>query len=336
MRKLIPSYIRVPLVFFTIVGLVEYFIDSGEQPAFMQPVVLLFLVLVLVILLAIEGIVGSIDNILFQSLDEEAKERYLARKTEFPILDKIKALYKKLLGSKPIEEEGEIILDHNYDGIKELDNNLPPWWLYGFYITIIFGVVYMIRFHILGADDQFVEYEVEYAEAQRAIEEYKKTAKNLVDANTVEVLADASDLSAGKKIFETNCVACHMADGGGGIGPNLTDEYWILGGGIKNVFKTIAEGGRAGKGMVSWKSDLSPLEMAQVGSYILQFQGTTPANPKAPEGEIWVDASLKDTETGEEVHDVDIKIDTEDKIEDTDTEEGASEAMETTTVASNK
>ena len=292
MRNLIPSYIRVPVVFFIITGLVEYFVESGDQPAFMeQPVIMLFLLLVLFILIAIEGIIGSIDNILYQSLDKEAQERYDLARNKSPQFNRIKALYQKLLGSKPIEEEAEIILDHNYDGIKELDNNLPPWWLYGFYATIIFGVVYMIRYHVLNADDQFVEYEIEYAEAQRAIEEYKKTAKGLVDVNTVELLTEAADLKAGQKIFTTNCVACHMADGGGGIGPNLTDEYWILGGGIKNVFNTISEGGRSGKGMIAWKASLKPLEMAQVSSYLLQFQGTTPANPKAPEGEIWVDES---------------------------------------------
>ena len=93
-----------------------------------------------------------------------------------------------------------------------------------------------------------------------------------------------------------------MADGGGGIGPNLTDEHWILGGGIKNIFKTVSEGGRSGKGMIPWKTQLKPLEMAQVSSYVLSFQGTTPANPKDAEGDIWVDentaieeASTKET-----------------------------------------
>jgi cytochrome c oxidase cbb3-type subunit 3 len=104
----------------------------------------------------------------------------------------------------------------------------------------------------------------------------------------VELLTEAADINAGKIIFEANCVACHKADGGGGIGPNLTDGYWILGGGIKNVFNTISEGGRDGKGMVSWKNDLKPLEMAQVASYLLTFEGTTPAEPKEAEGEIWI------------------------------------------------
>lgn len=312
MRKLIPSYIRVPLFFFIIAGLVEYVVESGNQPAFMEkPVVMIFLLLVLIILIAIEAITGAMENVLFQSLDEEAKERYLAKQNESPALDKIKAIYKKLLGSKPIEEEGEIILDHNYDGIKELDNNLPPWWVYSFYATIIFGVIYMVRYHVLNADDQFVEYEVEYAEAQRAIEEYKKNAKDLVDVNTVELLTDASDLKAGQTIFEAKCAVCHKADGGGGIGPNLTDEYWILGGGIKNVFRTISEGGRAGKGMVPWsKEGLKPSEMAQVASYVLQFEGTTPAEPKATEGDIWVDKSTPEekSEESEETSDAE-KVD---------------------------
>ncbi len=130
---------------------------------------------------------------------------------------------------------------------------------------------------------------MEIAEAQAAIEAYRKTAKDLVDVNTVTLLTDASDLSAGKAIFEASCVVCHMADGGGGIGPNLTDQYWILGGGIKNVFRTISEGGRDGKGMISWKQTLKPAEMAQVASYLLTFQGTTPANPKAAEGDLYID-----------------------------------------------
>ena len=172
---------------------------------------------------------------------------------------------------------------------KNLDNNLPPWWKYSFYATIIFAVVYLVRFEVLNDYSQDEEYEMAVAEAKIQIAEWKKTAKNLVDVNTVTRLTETSDLNAGKNIFTTNCIACHKADGGGGIGPNLTDKYWILGGGIKNVFRTISEGGRDGKGMISWKSDLKPLEMAQVASYVLNFQGTTPAEPKKVEGELWVD-----------------------------------------------
>ena len=297
MRKLIPSYIRVPVIFFIIFGIVEYFIDSGEKPAFIEyPIVLLFLFLVLLILIAIEAIIGALENIMLFKLDDAAKDKFLAEKEKAIQFSWLKNTYNKLLGSKPIEEEGEIILDHNYDGIKELDNSLPPWWVYSFYISIIFAAVYLLRYHVFDGANQYDELQTEIAEAKTAIEEYKKTAKDLVDINTVTLLTEASDLSAGKAIFETNCVACHMADGGGGIGPNLTDNNWILGGGIKNVFRTVSEGGRDGKGMISWKQTLKPLEMAQVSSYLLTFEGTTPANPKAAEGDVWVDNDGEDVE----------------------------------------
>ena len=290
MKNMSPWWIRIPVIFFIIFGLMEYFIDSGEKPAFIEyPITQFFLLMVLLILIAIELILKSIENVMFQTLSAEGKERYLESKSKEWEWSWGKKMYQKLLGSKPIEAEGEIVLDHNYDGIKELDNELPPWWVYLFYATIIFAVIYLIRFEIYGDYDQDLEYELEVAEAQAEIEAYKKTAKDLVDVNTVELLTEASDISAGKSIVETNCVVCHMADGGGGIGPNLTDEYWILGGGIKNVFNTVSEGGRAGKGMVSWKQTLKPLEMAQVSSYLLNFQGTTAANPKAAEGDLWVD-----------------------------------------------
>lgn len=318
MRNLIPSWIRVPVVFFIIFGVVEYVVDSGEKPAFIEyPEVLLFLLLVLLILIAIEAIVGALENVMRHKLDEEAKARFLAEKENAYQFKWIKKTYIKLLGQKPIEEEGEIILDHNYDGIKELDNSLPPWWLWGFYATIVFAAIYLVRYHIFDGDTQIDELETELAEARLEVEAYKKTAVDLVDVNTVVALTDADALSTGKSIFETNCVACHMADGGGGIGPNLTDKHWILGGGIKNVFRTISEGGRSGKGMIPWKAQLKPSQIAKVASYVLTFEGTTPANPKVAEGDIWVD------------EDAGANMETEAPIEDeSTTTEGASETEE--------
>jgi len=290
MKNLIPSWIRVPVVFFFIFGLIEYFVDSGEKPAFIEyPVIMLFLFLVVLILIAIEAIVAALENVMLQNLSIESKARFLAEKESKFSFEWIKKLYKKSLDTKPIEEEHEIILDHNYDGIKELDNNLPPWWIYSLYASIIFAIIYLFKYEVFNGDNQIDELETEYAEAKIAIEEYKKTAKDLVDFNTVELLTETSDLNAGKTIFELNCVACHMVDGGGGIGPNLTDKNWITGGGIKNVFKTVSEGGRDGKGMIAWKQNLKASEIAQVSSYLLQFQGTTPVKPKAPEGDIWIE-----------------------------------------------
>lgn len=283
-------WIRIPIFFFLIFGLMEYFIESGSQLAIIAyPITNIFLLLVLLILIAIELIVASIENVMFNTLSEEAKQRYLAKKETQWKWDWAKRMYIKLLGSKPVEEEHEIILDHNYDGIRELDNKLPPWWVYLFYITIIFGIVYMARFHIFGGYDQQLEYEREIAAAREAVEAYKKTATDLVDVNTVEILTGDTDIKAGETIFVSNCAVCHKVDGGGGIGPNLTDDYWILGGGIKNVFNAISEGGRPGKGMISWKTNLKPNEMAQVASYVLNLHGITPAEPKEPEGDLWAD-----------------------------------------------
>ncbi|WP_299006785.1 cbb3-type cytochrome c oxidase N-terminal domain-containing protein [uncultured Tenacibaculum sp.] len=199
-----------------------------------------------------------------------------------------KKLISKWTEAKAIEQEDEIILDHNYDGIKELDNNLPPWWLYMFYATIIFAAVYLVRYHVLGADNQEMEYAQAVAEAKRELAAFKSTSTEaVIDAETATVLTDAGDLSRGKAVYNLNCAACHVADGGGGIGPNLTDEYWILGGGMKNIFNTIANGGRDGKGMVAWNKTLKPADIQKVASYIISLQGTTPAKPKEPQGELY-------------------------------------------------
>lgn len=289
------AYLRI--LAFVVIGflLLHWSGSTGDSSAFVeQPWLWAVLGIITLIYIAGEICIAALRNILYRTLSPDARIRYdeetvLAKENQF---SGIKRVYKKLLGDKPMEAEGEILLDHNYDGIKELDNNLPPWWVYGFYATIIFAVVYMVRYHVFDDVNQHEEYAIAVAEAKVEIEEYKRTAKDLIDVNTVELLTDASDLSAGKNVFTENCIACHKADGGGGIGPNLTDDNWILGGGIKNIFNTISEGGRAGKGMVSWKTDLKPSEMAQVASYVMSLRGTTPAEPKAPEGDIWVDENV--------------------------------------------
>lgn len=288
MRKGTPWWIRLPLIFFGIWMLMERFIDNGTKLAILDHRgAQLFMLLIFLMLIAIELILASIENIMFHTLSGEGKERYLAQNRRKLNWGWANALVAKLTKSRSLEQEGEIIMDHNYDGIQELDNVLPPWWVYLFYGCVIFAVVYMVRFHIIGDYTQLEEYEMKMAEAKLAVAEYKKTAKDLVDASTVEFLSEPSDLAAGKAVFTANCVICHMADGGGGIGPNLTDEYWILGGDIKDIFNTVSEGGRDGKGMVAWKQSLKPVEIAQVSSYIMTLAGTSPANPKAPEGDLF-------------------------------------------------
>jgi len=143
-----------------------------------------------------------------------------------------------------------------------------------------------VKYEMMGAPNQDMEYAQSVAQAKKELAAFRSTSKDaVIDAETVTVLTGDSDLSRGKAVYNLNCAACHIADGGGGIGPNLTDEYWILGGGIKNVFTTITNGGRDGKGMVAWGKTLKPKDIQKVASYIMSMQGTTPAKPKPPQGE---------------------------------------------------
>lgn len=291
MKKLIPAYVRVPVIFFAVFMAMEYFIDSGDRPAFIKfPMVSVFLFVFLFLLIAIEITMSAVDNIMYQLLTEEQKSKLNeANDLSFKDSEWYQKIMKRLTKTEPLESEGQLLLDHDYDGIKELDNNLPPWWVYLFYASIVFGIVYMVRFEVLGADNQEMELKKEVAQAKIDVAEYMKTAPDMMDEKTVTLLTDPADLATGKEIFTTNCAACHRADGGGQIGPNLTDEQWILGGGIKNIFHTLVNGGRDGKGMIAWKGTLKPKEMQKVASYIISLKGSNPADSKAPEGEIWVD-----------------------------------------------
>ena len=201
------------------------------------------------------------------------------------------SILNKLTRTVEVEKEEDILMHHEYDGIRELDNVLPPWWLWLFYGTIIWSVVYIFNVHISGTWlHQADEYELEMTQAKADVEAYLAKAAAAVDENTVTMMTDASTLAAGKNTFVTYCKACHGENGeGNAVGPNLTDVYWIHGGGIKEVFTTIKYG-VVEKGMQSWKKDLKPTEMQQVSSYILSLQGTNPANAKAPQGELWIPA----------------------------------------------
>ena len=291
MKKLIPAYIRVLLIFFAVFGAMEYFVDSGDRPAFVKfPMISVFLLVFLFLLIAIEITVSAIDTITYHLLTEEQKAQLEeAKSMDFKESEWYKKMMKAITKSESIENEDQLLLAHDYDGIKELDNTLPPWWVYLFYGCIVFAVVYLVRFEIMGGDNQETELKNEMAQAKIDVAQYMKTAPDLMDEKTVTLLTDPADLAAGKAIYTTNCVACHRPDAGGQIGPNLTDEQWILGGGIKNIFHTLVNGGRDGKGMISWKATLKPKEMQKVASYVLSLRGTNPVDPKAPEGEIWVD-----------------------------------------------
>ncbi|MGK9476189.1 cbb3-type cytochrome c oxidase N-terminal domain-containing protein [Melioribacter sp. OK-6-Me] len=207
-------------------------------------------------------------------------------------LEPIRYVFAFLSKSTPIDREQEILLGHNYDGIRELDNRVPPWFQILFYGTIIWAAGYLISYHVIGNGqvqlDEY-KYEIEQAKLQREIL-IKSGA--FINEETVSFVDDQAALSEGKDIFLKNCASCHGQNGEGLIGPNLTDDYWIHGGGIKNIFRTIKYGVPQ-KGMISWESQLEPKKMQAVASYIITLHGTNPPNSKAPEGELWKENSVE-------------------------------------------
>jgi cytochrome c oxidase cbb3-type subunit 3 len=193
-----------------------------------------------------------------------------------------------------VEKEEEILLDHDYDGIKELDNSLPPWWKYGFYVTIVVSIIYMYYYHMGGSGpSSYQEYvaEVEKGEEEKAA--YLAKSAGNIDENNVKLL-DVAGIAAGQVTFQNMCAACHAKDGGGGVGPNLADEYWLHGGSLADVFKSIKYGW-PDKGMKSWKDDFSPKQMAELTSYIKSLKGSKPVAPKEKQGELYTEEAKADS-----------------------------------------
>ena len=196
-----------------------------------------------------------------------------------------RGFWEKLLSLKPLAAEKEVELDHDYDGIKELNNPIPPWFNVLFYGTVVFAIIYLFAYHVFDiAPLQGKEYENQVAVAEKQKNDFLKKAGNLVDENSVKAVTDQKLLTAGAELFTSKCAACHGQKGEGTVGPNLTDEYWLHGGTINDVFKTIKYGVPA-KGMIAWQSTLNPIEMQNVASYIISLQGTNPAGGKEPQGE---------------------------------------------------
>lgn len=192
--------------------------------------------------------------------------------------------WNKLMGLRPISEEKDIVIDHEYDGIRELDNPVPVWFNGLFYATLVFAVVYLAIYHVFGWGlTQEQEYDREMARAEAARIEYLSQAANLVDENNVEVNLSPATVSAGQAIYAANCAVCHGQAGEGGIGPNMTDDYWIHGGEVNDIFR-IVKYGVLDKGMVPWEQMLTPAQIAEVSNYIITLRGTNPPNPKNPEG----------------------------------------------------
>ncbi len=188
-------------------------------------------------------------------------------------------------GAVAIEKEEDIMLAHAHDGIYELDNQLPPWWVSMFYATIVFAFVYIGYYHFSATDrGQLAYYKQEMKELSSTRAAAAALSTSAVNEETAVALTAPADLASGKSIFVAKCAACHGQAGEGIVGPNFTDEYWIHGGGIKNIFKVVRYGVPE-KGMISWAGQLTMREIQEVGSYILTLKGTNPPNQKAAQGD---------------------------------------------------
>lgn len=276
-------------------------------------------IILLAVFIYLVSLIRSTISLLMPPIPESEKPVTVAEQKE-----ESKVMHA-LTDAVPVEREHEIMMDHEYDGIRELDNNLPPWWLWMFYATIFFAFAYMIWYHVLPfGEDQHEQYAAELMQAEEEKAAYIAKRGEMVDETNVAFLADAADLRAGRAIFNEHCQACHANDGGGGVGPNLTDNYWIHGGSIKDIFGVVKYGVPT-KGMISWQNQLRPKEMAQVSSYIQTLVGTEPAAPKEPQGELYTPEEDSSPATEEKTEEIEEPGDTEEP--DTDGTEPAAAAM---------
>lgn len=256
----------------------------------LMAVLLVEIAAIFFLLFQLRFLIGTEKRKIMEAAEEEGAVEYKPAKPELNWWDRFNKF-------RPVEQEANIDLGHNYDGIRELDNRLPPWWLYGFYITIIFAAVYFYRSQVShAAPSPTEEYQAAVIKAEQQKEEMLKNQKNKVDENTVLLLTDKSELEKGKTIFASNCIACHGKEAQGIVGPNLTDDYWIHGGKINDLFKTIKYG-YPEKSMQSWKDLLTPVQIAQVSSYIKSLRGTNPPGAKEKQGDLYVEDNAAATTT---------------------------------------
>lgn len=244
----------------------------------------ILMIIVLVLFIAILAMVRT----LFILMGIKAIEK--EQKLDGP---KEKTFFQKFNNTLPIEEEDSLDLSHDYDGIRELDNKIPSWWTWAFFSFVLFAIVYLYRMFVTETlPNQYVELAKANEIAAEQKLEFLKNSANNVDENSV-VFLGAGDIAQGAEVYAKNCVACHGDKGQGGVGPNLTDDYWLHKGGIKEIFYSIKYGWQE-KGMKSWKDDFSPIQIAQLTSFVKTLHGTNPPMPKAQQGELYTEEIVKE------------------------------------------
>jgi len=228
----------------------------------------------------------SINPVPFATAEEKEKRR-LEQEALQVIKAKKPSIWTKLMQLKPMEEEKNLVMEHKFDGIAELNNPTPAWFMILFYGTIIFAIGYLLTYDVLGfgksQEEEYIAEIEQAAEARVAFLSNPANAANAVNENNMEQSKDEAVIKNGASLFANRCTPCHGEHGEGIVGPNLTDEYWLHGGKAKDVFKTIKYGVPE-KGMIAWEKSLSAQQISDLTNYVLSLQGTKPAGAKAPQG----------------------------------------------------
>jgi cytochrome c oxidase cbb3-type subunit 3 len=285
------KYLRPTLIFILTVSVLPAFaaddhslISSDVQNYIGYGAILFALVLFIVVMLVLLRIFKVLTRIILKS-EGYTEEQIITELKPAKKIEKPKGeVWNKLLSLRPLSEEKDLLIEHEYDGIQELDNPTPSWFMYLFYSTIVFAVAYLLIYHVFGVGQlQYAEYRTEVAQADVAKKEFLSKAANRVDESTVKLVKDPAVIASGQAIFKQTCSPCHGEHAQGVVGPNLTDDFWLHGGKINDIFKTIKYGAPA-KGMPTWEKQLSAKQIADVANYVKSLHGTNPANPKEPQG----------------------------------------------------
>ena len=285
MKQRTPVYVTI-LIILTILFIVYYmFIQNSSflaSPYFWGPVV------ISIILAMIHNAIGDlVENDKFKKLTDTEKTEYLeVKKTPY-----FKGLYNSAFKKQTATEEKDILIDHGFDGIMELDNQLPKWWLGLFWFGIAYCIVYMVSYWMTDFANPIKEYDEEYKAQIASIDQWMKETPPPTIENAVY---SPDNIAAGEEVFKTNCVSCHGDGGKGGIGPNLTDNYWInqpekkL---FKNVFHMVEDGSPNNPTMQPFGKNgvLTGFDIQNVAAYIYHInQEMPPITPAqggaAPQG----------------------------------------------------
>ncbi len=269
-----------------------------DDPMLPLYLISIFVIMVVVLVAFVAIYLFKIINIL-SDLQEKEKASKLGI-TYAPKRSLWNNLVDQLNAAVPVEKEKDIVMDHNYDGIRELDNHLPPWWKWLFYGCIAWSLIYLIVYHVTDTLPlQWDEYQQEISMAGDQSRKLKASQpQEAIDENALVFSNDKALVEKGKAVFVSfNCASCHKSDGGGNsIGPNLTDEYWLHGGEVKNIFTTI-KNGVVEKGMPAWGKSMSPQDVKAATFFVMSLKGTNPVGAKAPQGLVYKEEIIKSDST---------------------------------------